>query len=166
MCLKGREPMSFEKVKSYFATLGMEDRCISFTEPTATVAEAAAVLGVEEGRIAKTMSFLLEGKPLIVVVAGDARVDNHKYKTVFHKKPSMIPGAKCEEIIGHKPGGVCPFCLPEGTPVYLDVSLMRFSEVYPAAGTDHSAVRLSLKELEKCAHSRGYVDICKGWEMK
>ena len=90
--------MSFEKVKSYFATLGMEDRCISFTEPTATVAEAAAVLGVEEGRIAKTMSFLLDGKPLIVVVAGDARVDNHKYKTVFHKKPSMIPGAKCEEF--------------------------------------------------------------------
>lgn len=155
--------MSFEKVKEYFETLGMGDRCMDLQESSATVALAAQALGTEEARIAKTMSFLLDDKPLIVVVAGDARVDNHKFKMSFHKKAKMIPGADCEKYIGHRPGGVCPFCLPEGVPVYLDVSLKRFDIVYPAAGTDHSAVKLSLPELERASASQGWVDVCKNW---
>ena len=158
--------MSFEKVKSYFDTLGMGDRCIDLKESSATVALAAQALGTEEARIAKTMSFLLADKPLIIVVAGDAKVDNHKFKMTFHKKAKMIPGAECEQYIGHRPGGVCPFCLPEGVPVYLDVSLQRFDIVYPAAGTDHSAVRLSIHELESSSKALGWVDVCKNWESE
>lgn len=158
--------MSFEKVQAYFKTLGMEERCLDLKESSATVALAAQALGTEEARIAKTMSFLLEEEPLIIVVAGDARIDNHKYKMHFHKKAKMIPGADCERYIGHRPGGVCPFCLPENVPVYLDVSLRRFDIVYPAAGTDHSAVRLSIPELEACSKSRGWVDVCKDWQKE
>lgn len=139
--------MSFEKVKAYLSPFGLSDRCIDLKESSATVALAAEALGTEEARIAKTMSFLVDDAPLIVVVAGDARVDNHKYKETFHKKAKMIPGADCERYIGHRPGGVCPFALPEAVPVYLDVSLKRFDIVYPAAGTDHSAVKLTLEEL-------------------
>ena len=158
--------MSFEKVKAYFDTFGMGDRCIDLKESSATVALAAQALGTEEARIAKTMSFLLDDQPLIVVVAGDARVDNHKYKETFHKKAKMIPGTECEQYIGHRPGGVCPFCLPPHVPVYLDVSLKRFDIVYPAAGTDHSAVKLTIDELEKYSGSKGWVDVCKQWRDK
>ena len=158
--------MSFEKVKAYFDTFGMGDRCIDLKESSATVALAAQALGTEEARIAKTMSFLLDDQPLIVVVAGDARVDNHKYKETFHKKAKMIPGTECEQYIGHRPGGVCPFCLPPHVPVYLDVSLKRFDIVYPAAGTDHSAVKLTIDELETYSGSKGWVDVCKQWRDK
>lgn len=156
--------MSFEKVKAYFGTLGMEDRVIDLAQSSATVALAAEALGCEPAHIAKTMSFYLDDTPLIVVVAGDARIDNHKFKETFHKKAKMIPGEECESAIGHRPGGVCPFCLPQGVPVYLDISLKRFETVYPAAGTDHSAVRLSIPELEKSSGSKGWVDVCKNWE--
>ncbi len=156
--------MSFEKVKTYFGTLGMEDRVIDLAQSSATVALAAEALGCEAAHIAKTMSFYVDEKPLIVVVAGDARIDNHKFKETFHKKAKMIPGEECEATIGHRPGGVCPFCLPEGVPVYLDVSLKRFETVYPAAGTDHSAVHLSIPELEMSSRSKGWVDVCKNWE--
>lgn len=156
--------MSFERVKNYLAPFGLADRCIDLKDSSATVALAAQALGTEEARIAKTMSFLLDDTPLIVVVAGDARVDNHKFKETFHKKAKMIPGADCEKYIGHRPGGVCPFDLPDMVPVYLDVSMKRFDIVYPAAGTDHSAVKLTLEELEKASRSRGWVDVCKNWE--
>lgn len=156
--------MSFETVKSYFASLGLEDRVIDLSESSATVALAARALGCEEAHIAKTLSFLAGDAPLIVVAAGDAKIDNHKFKETFHVKAKMIPGADCEAYIGHRPGGVCPFCLPEGVPVYLDVSLKRFETVYPAAGTDHSAVRLSLAELERTSKSLGWVDVCKNWQ--
>lgn len=156
--------MSFERVKNYLAPFGLADRCIDLKDFSATVALAAQALGTEEARIAKTMSFLLDDTPLIVVVAGDARVDNHKFKETFHKKAKMIPGADCEKYIGHRPGGVCPFDLPDTVPVYLDVSMKRFDIVYPAAGTDHSAVKLTLEELEKASRSRGWVDVCKNWE--
>ncbi len=156
--------MSFAQVKSYFASLGLEDRVIDLAESSATVALAAQALGCEEAHIAKTLSFLLGEKPLIVVTAGDAKIDNHKFKETFRAKAKMIPGADCEALIGHRPGGVCPFCLPEGVPVYLDVSLRRFETVYPAAGTDHSAVRLSLAELETASKSLGWVDVCKNWQ--
>ena len=156
--------MSFERVKNYLAPFGLADRCIDLKDSSATVALAAQALGTEEARIAKTMSFLLDDTPLIVVVAGDARVDNHKFKETFHKKAKMIPGADCEKYIGHRPGGVCHFDLPDTVPVYLDVSMKRFDIVYPAAGTDHSAVKLTLEELEKASRSRGWVDVCKNWE--
>lgn len=156
--------MSFETVKSYFASLGLEDRVIDLSESSATVALAARALGCEEAHIAKTLSFLAGDAPLIVVAAGDAKIDNHKFKETFHVKAKMIPGADCEKYIGHRPGGVCPFCLPDGVPVYLDVSLKRFETVYPAAGTDHSAVRLSLPELETASKSLGWVDVCKNWQ--
>lgn len=156
--------MSFERVKNYLAPFGLADRCIDLKDSSATVALAAQALGTEEARIAKTMSFLLDDTPLIVVVAGDARVDNHKFKETFHKKAKMIPGADCEKYIGNRPGGVCPFDLPDTVPVYLDVSMKRFDIVYPAAGTDHSAVKLTLEELEKASRSRGWVDVCKNWE--
>lgn len=156
--------MSFERVKNYLAPFGLADRCIDLKDSSATVALAAQALGTEEARIAKTMSFLLDDTPLIVVVAGDARVDNHKFKETFHKKAKMIPGADCEKYIGHRSGGVCPFDLPGTVPVYLDVSMKRFDIVYPAAGTDHSAVKLTLEELEKASRSRGWVDVCKNWE--
>ena len=156
--------MSLERVKNYLAPFGLADRCIDLKDSSATVALAAQALGTEEARIAKTMSFLLDDTPLIVVVAGDARVDNHKFKETFHKKAKMIPGADCEKYIGHRPGGVCPFDLPDTVPVYLDVSMKRFDIVYPAAGTDHSAVKLTLEELEKASRSRGWVDVCKNWE--
>lgn len=156
--------MSFERVKNYLAPFGLADRCIDLKDSSATVALAAQALGTEEARIAKTMSFLLDDTPLIVVVAGDARVDNHKFKETFHKKAKMIPSADCEKYIGHRPGGVCPFDLPDTVPVYLDVSMKRFDIVYPAAGTDHSAVKLTLEELEKASRSRGWVDVCKNWE--
>ena len=118
--------MSFEKVKAYLAPFGLSDRCIDLKESSATVALAAEALGTEEARIAKTMSFLVDDAPLIVVVAGDARVDNHKYKETFHKKAKMIPGADCERYIGHRPGGVCPFALPD--------------DVYVLSKEGHSAV--------------------------
>lgn len=156
--------MSFESVKFYFASLGLEDRVISLADSSATVALAAEALGCEEARIAKTMSFLAGDAPLIIVTAGDAKIDNHKFKETFHTKAKMIPGADCEKYIGHRPGGVCPFCLPEGVPVWLDVSLKRFDIVYPAAGNDHSAVRLTLPELESSAKSLGWIDVCKNWE--
>lgn len=156
--------MSFEKIEAYFDSFGMKDRCIDLKESSATVVLAAKALGTEEAKIAKTMSFLLDDKPLIIVVAGDARVDNHKYKMRFQKKAKMIPPADCEKYIGHRPGGVCPFCLPEGVPVYLDISLKRFDIVYPAAGTDHSAVRLHVDELYKYAKAQDWVDVCKNWE--
>lgn len=119
--------MSFERVKNYLAPFGLADRCIDLKDSSATVALAAQALGTEEARIAKTMSFLLDDTPLIVVVAGDARVDNHKFKETFHKKAKMIPGADCEKYIGHRPGGVCPFDLPDTVPVYLDVSMKRLT---------------------------------------
>jgi len=152
--------MSFEKVKTYLEGFGLEGRAIDLPESSATVALAAAALGCEEARIAKTMSFLADGSPLIVV-AGDCRIDNHKFKETFHTKAKMIPGADCEKTIGRRPGGVCPFALSEEIPVYLDISLKRFDIVYPAAGTAHSAVRLTLPELERVSRAKGWGDVCK-----
>ena len=156
--------MSFETIQAYFEQFGMADRCMDLKESSATVALAALALGTEEARIAKTLSFLVGEAPVVIVAAGDARIDNHKYKMFFHKKPKMIPGIECEKYIGHRPGGVCPFCLPPTAGIYLDISLKRFDVIYPAAGTDHSAVRLTPEELEKYAGAKGWVDVCKGWQ--
>ena len=139
----------------------MADRVITFEASTATVELAAQALGVEPGHIAKTLSFLVDGAPLLVVLAGDVRVDNHRFKEAFHKKGRMIPFDQVESLVGHAPGGVCPFGVPDNVDVYLDESLRQFETVYPAAGNDHSAVKLTLAELEQVANAKGWVDVCK-----
>jgi ybaK/ebsC protein len=156
--------MSLEKVKQYFDTLGLGQRIHVLDQSSATVEEAAIAVGCEPERIAKTMSFLLGDDPILIVTAGDARVDNKKYKDYFHQKAKMIPGELVENYIGHAPGGVCPFAIPQGTKVFLDISLKRFAIVYPAAGTSNSAVDLSIKELEDSSGYTAWIDVCKGWQ--
>ena len=156
--------MSLEKVKQYFDTLGLGQRIHVLDQSSATVEEAAIAVGCEPERIAKTMSFLLGDDPILIVTAGDARVDNKKYKDYFHQKAKMIPGELVENYIGHAPGGVCPFAIPQGKKVFLDISLKRFAIVYPAAGTSNSAVELSIKELEDSSGYTAWIDVCKGWQ--
>ena len=153
--------MSLEKAEKYLEDRGMQDRVIRLEESTATVTEAAEALGVEPGMIAKTMSFLQDGQAVLILTEGTARIDNRKYKDTFHMKAKMIPFEEVEQWIGHAPGGVCPFGIRDGVEVYLDESLRQFQTVYPAAGDDHSAVRLSVDELEQIAGAKGWVDVCK-----
>ena len=153
--------MSLEKAKAYLREKGMEDRVIRLEDSTATVAQAAEALDVEPGMIAKTMSFLQDGQAVLILTEGTARIDNHKYKERFHVKAKMISFEDVEDRIGHAPGGVCPFGIKEGVEVYLDESLRKFEIVYPAAGDDHSAVRLTIPELEKTAGAKGWVNVCK-----
>ena len=156
--------MSFESVKKYFEDAGIGNQVIHTDKPSATVEEAAAAIGCEPKQIAKTLSFFVGEQPILIVAAGDAKVDNKKYKDRFGLKAKMIPRELVEESIGHAPGGVCPFAIKEGVPVYLDESLHRFERVYPAAGSGHSAVDLSIAELEKYSHYTDWVDVCKDWE--
>ena len=153
--------MSIEKVKAYFERIGEGGRILEFEASTATVAQAAAAVGCEPGRIAKTMSFLVDGNPVLILYASDVRVDNKKFKRTFHKKGRMIPVEEVEAYIGHEPGGVCPFAVKEGVPVYLDVSLKRYDTVYPAAGNGHSAVRTTPEELYILANAVAWVDTAK-----
>ena len=153
--------MSLEKAKQYLEHKEMLDRVIRLKESTATVAAAAEALGVKPGMIAKTMSFLQDGQAVLILTEGTARIDNRKYKDTFHMKAKMIPFEEVEQWIGHAPGGVCPFGIRDGVEVYLDESLHQFETVYPAAGDDHSAVRLSVDELEQIAGAKGWVDVCK-----
>ncbi len=153
--------MAIDKVKAYFAQYGMEDRIMEMDKSSATVELAAQAVGCEPCRIAKTMSFLQGEEAVLIVTAGDAKVDNRKYKDCFHIKAKMIPFPEVEELTGHAPGGVCPFAVKEGVKVYLDDSLKRFDLVYPAAGSDNSAIGLSLPELEKYSGSLGWIDVCK-----
>ena len=140
---------------------GYADHVIELEESSATVQLAAEALGVEQGMIAKTMSFLVDGEPILILTEGTAKVDNRKYKDQFHVKAKMIPFDEVEEYIGHAPGGVCPFGIKDGIKVYLDESLKCFEMVYPAAGNDHSAVRLTIAELEDVAGACGWIDVCK-----
>ena len=157
--------MSLEKAESYLKEAGFLDHVIELKESTATVALAAEALGVEPGMIAKTMSFLQDGQAVLILTEGTARIDNRKYKDTFHIKAKMILFEEVEEIIGHAPGGVCPFGVKEGIKVYLDESLKRFDTVYPAAGNDHSAVRLTIEDLENAVDSEGWIDVCKEIEV-
>ena len=145
--------MSLEKAEEYLKNKGMLDHVIRLEDSTATVVEAAQSLGVEPGMIAKTMSFLQDDQPVLILTEGTARIDNRKAK--------MIPFDEVESQIGHAPGGVCPFGINEGVNVYLDESLRQFDIVYPAAGDDHSAVKLSIEELEQISGAEGWVDVCK-----
>ena len=153
--------MSLEKAKEYLAEKGYADHVIELEDSSATVQLAAQALGIEPGMIAKTMSFLLGGEAILILTEGTAKVDNRKYKDTFHMKAKMIPFEEVENWIGHAPGGVCPFGIKEGIRVYLDESLKQFETVYPAAGNDHSAVKLTIAELEEVAGAVGWVDVCK-----
>lgn len=153
--------MSQEKAEIYLKEKGMLDRVIRLEDSTATVTQAAKALGVEPGMIAKTMSFLQNDQPVLILTEGTAKIDNRKYKDTFHVKAKMIPFEEVEHWIGHAPGGVCPFGINEGVIVYLDESLRQFETVYPAAGDDHSAVKLSVDELEQICGAKGWIDVCK-----
>lgn len=156
--------MSIQKVREYFAQWGMEDRVQELSQSSATVEEAAAALHTEGKRIAKSMSFLVDDQPILVIFAGDARVDNHKFKMRFHKKATMIKHDDVERLIGHPVGGVCPFAVNPGVTVYLDESLQRFQTVFPACGSANSAIELTLPELETYSHAKEWVDVSKGWQ--
>lgn len=155
--------MAIEKVEAYFKSFGLQERIIKLEESSAAVEKAAQAIGCQPKQIAKTMSFLVFDKPLLVVMAGDAKVDNKKYKNTFHQKAKMIPVGQVEDYIGYAPGGVCPFAIHNDIPVYLDISLKRFDRIYPAAGNGHSAIDLSLEELVEYSHMIEWVDICKDW---
>ncbi len=153
--------MSLEKAKNYLEKKGFADHIIIPEHSSATVAEAAEALGCAPGMIAKTLSFLQNDKPVLILAEGMARIDNKKYKTRFGCKAKMIPGDQVEALIGHDIGGVCPFGVNPEVTVYLDESLKMHETVYPAAGTDHSAVRLTIAELERSCDYQEWVDVCK-----
>lgn len=157
--------MAIEKVRDYFARWGIQDKIMEFEVSSATVELAAQALHCEGARIAKTLSFLVGEESVLVVAAGDARVDNHKFKETFGVKAKMIPGDQVEERIGHAVGGVCPFGVNDGVKVFLDESLRRFDTVYPACGSSNSAIQLTVAELEKYAASQSWVDVCKDWML-
>lgn len=153
--------MSVEKVREYLSGFGMEDRLLEFDVSSATVELAAQALDCEPGRIAKTMSFHVGDGVVLIVAAGDEKIDNRKFKDQFHTKARMLSHDEVEPLTGNQPGGVCPFGVPEHVQVYLDKSLHRFDPVYPAAGSGSSAVRISPTELEEVCRAAGWVDVCK-----
>ena len=155
--------MSIEKVRAYFDTLGIGEKIREFPVSSATVELAAQALGVEGARIAKTLSFKLDERTILVVAAGDAKVDNTKYKAAFGGKAKMLTPEEAVERVGHAVGGVCPFAVNEGVEIYLDESLRRFDTVFPAAGSSNSAIELTCDELSRYAKSDKWVDVCKGW---
>ncbi len=156
--------MAIEKVKEYFNPFGIADRVQEFSVSSATVELAALALNCEPCRIAKTLSFMVDGRAVLIVMAGDARIDNPKYKAQFGAKAKMLTPDEAETLIGHAVGGVCPFGINEGVTVYLDNSLKRFETVFPACGSSNSAIELSIEELEKYSSYTSWVDVCKGWE--
>ena len=153
--------MAIEKVREYFRTQGMEDRIQEFEVSSATVALAAQALGCDENRIAKTLSFHVGEKVVLIVAAGDAKIDNAKYKAFFSAKAKMLAFEEAEELIGHAVGGVCPFAVNEGVEVYLDESLKRFETVFPACGSSNSAIELTISELEQHSGFISWIDVCK-----
>ena len=153
--------MSLEKAKKYLEEKGYADHVIELEESSATVQLAAEALSVEPGMIAKTMSFLTEDGPILILKEGTAKIANRKYKDYFHEKAKMIPFDEVEDYIGHAPGGVCPFGIKDGVKVYLDESLKKYDTVHPAAGDNHSAVKLTIEELEEVAGACGWIDVCK-----
>ena len=153
--------MAFDKAKTYLESFGLADRIIVTEHSSATVSEAAEAIGCEPAMIAKTLSFLQEDQPVLILADGLARIDNRKYKERFHCKARMIPAELVEPLIGHDIGGVCPFGIHQDVRVYLDESLRKHEFVYPAVGTDHSGVKLTIPELETCCSGAEWVDVCK-----
>ena len=156
--------MSIEKVRAYFAPLGREADVLEFPVSSATVELAAQAVGVIPARIAKTLSFLVEDRCILLVAAGDARVDNSKFKKLFHTKAKMPTQEQVSALTGHAVGGVCPFANPDGVDTYLDISLQRFETVFPAAGSSNSAIELTCEELERYSNCKAWIDVCKNWQ--
>lgn len=156
--------MSIDKVRACFRQLGIEDRIMEFPVSSATVELAAVAVGVIPARIAKTLSFKVGEKCVLIVAAGDTKIDNPKYKAFFKAKAKMLTPDEAESLIGHAVGGVCPFGVNEGVEIYLDVSLKRFDTVFPACGSANSAIELTNDELEKYSNALGWIDVCKGWQ--
>lgn len=156
--------MSIEKVRSFFIGLGIADRILEFPVSSATVELAAQALNCEPCRIAKTLSFSVKDAPILIVAAGDAKVDNAKFKARFAVKAKMLSREDAEVLIGHAVGGVCPFAVKEGVAVYLDESLRRFATVFPACGSSNSAIELTIPELETYSGFTDWVDVCKAWQ--
>ncbi|WP_041720496.1 YbaK/EbsC family protein [Alkaliphilus metalliredigens] len=153
--------MIMEKVKEYFKQWNMEDRILEFDVSSATVELAAEAVGCEPKRIAKTLSFMVGDKAILIVVAGDARIDNPKYKAQFSTKAKMLTPDQVIDLVGHAVGGVCPFNINSDVTVYLDDSLKRFTTVFPACGSSNSAIELKIEELEKYSDYSSWVDVCK-----
>ena len=156
--------MAIEMVKEFFKLHGMEQRVQEFEVSSATVELAAQALNCEPCRIAKTLSFMVNEAPILIVAAGDAKIDNPKYKAQFQTKAKMLTPEEAISLVGHAVGGVCPFAVKEGVTVYLDESLKRFQTVFPACGSSNSAIELTLEELEKYSAFTAWIDVCKGWE--
>lgn len=153
--------MSLVNVKEYLKKYNMDDRIMEFDVSSATVSEAAIAIGCKEEEIAKTLGFIVNDKAIVIVVAGDKKIDNSKYKKEYHTKAKMVPFDDVENVLGHEVGGVCPFGLNDNVSVYLDVSLKKFDYVYPACGSHNSAIKLSLEELENASNYVKWVDVCK-----
>lgn len=151
-------------VEKWLNDKGFGDRITEHKETIDTVEHAAMQIGCSEAEIAKTLSFIVDEKPVIVVMAGDGRVNSSKFKAQFHTKPHMIPRDQVEEITGFQPGGVCPFGVPKDIPVWLDISMKRFAYIHPAGGNEFVSVNLTPDELEKASEAVGWCDVCKGWE--
>ena len=158
--------MSIERVKEYFGKYNMAERVQEFEVSSATVELAAIALNCEGCRIAKSLTFKLDEKPIMIVVAGDAKIDNPKYKAQFSTKAKMLTAEEAVTLIGHAVGGVCPFAVNEGVTVYLDESLKRFETVFPACGSSNSAIELTIEELEKYSGFTAWIDVCKGWQAE
>lgn len=155
--------MAIDKVKNYFRQYNMENRIQELKESSATVELAAEALHCEPCRIAKTLSFMVGENPILIVTAGDAKIDNPKYKAHFHTKAKMLTPDEVETLVGHAVGGVCPFAVNDGVTIYLDKSLKRFQTVFPACGSGNSAIELTIAELEKYSSFTAWVDVCKDW---
>lgn len=153
--------MAIDKVKKYFKQYNIEDRILEFNKSSATVKEAAIAIGTSESRIAKTLSFKVEDKTILIVCAGDTKIDNVKYKNEFKEKAKMLNTEEVEQKVGHTIGGVCPFAVNDNVLVYLDISLKRFNTVFPACGSSNSAIELTIEELEKYSNFIKWVDVCK-----
>ena len=155
--------MSIDKVSAFFKQYGMEERIREFEVSSATVELAAEDLHCEPCRIAKTLSFMVNENPILIVAAGDARIDNHKYKEQFGTKAKMLTPEETVSLIGHAVGGVCPFAVNKDVSVYLDISLKRFDTVFPACGSSNSAIELTIDELERYSAFLQWIDVCKSW---
>ena len=156
--------MAIEAVKKYFSKYGIADRIREFDVSSATVELAAQALQCEPCRIAKTLSFLVDGRAILIVAAGDAKIDNSKYKAQFGTKAKMLTPDEAEALVGHAVGGVCPFGITDGVPVYLDTALKRVSSVFPACGSSNSAIELTIPEIEKYSGFTTWIDVCKNWQ--
>lgn len=153
--------MSLEKSRKHLKKYNLDDNIIILSSSSATVMDASESLGVTPGEIAKSLSFIVSGKPILIVASGSARIDNAKFKNTFKKKANMIKGERVEELIGHAVGGVCPFGVNDGVDVYLDESLKQYDVVYPASGSSNSCVKLTIKELERASNYKNWVDVTK-----